>query len=166
MGALSALPRLSSSEGPPRGSRLVGNKGVALRRFLDIIWVGILAAIVAMVVANLLRLLGMAAFDVPADFDPLEFRAVTVTAGGAALLAALVFAALTAWERLRGVQVFFWIGLVALVVSLAGPLLLAPNDYPGLGSGPVITLILIHVGVAVPAICLPIILNRSAMIRE
>jgi hypothetical protein len=137
-----------------------------LRRFIDIIWVAVLSAIVAIALVSLVGLVARAVLDVPDGFEPLDPAPLARLALIAAIGATLVYWALISWNRTRGPQVFFWLSLVLLLVSLIGPLVVAPNDYPGIGAGPIAALIVAHLAVFIPAAGLPLVLGAGGAIRD
>lgn len=120
-----------------------------------------LAAVAAGVANVLLRAIAIAVFDIPPEFEHLALRAVIVSTLIGVIAAALVFAVIERRARYP-VRTFTIVAVVALVLSLAAPLMVGledPPEYPGTDAASVGTLMVMHVVAA--AIVVAALTRRS-----
>lgn len=109
------------------------------------------AAAIAATINTLLAVTAVAAFGVPAKFEPLAIPAVATASAVGALGAGACWAVLNRVVP-RPVPVFLAAAALGLVASMYPPIDLAiadPPPYPGVSAGAVATLMLMHVVVAV-----------------
>lgn len=124
-------------------------------------WPGIigascLATVLAAAINALLAVGAVAAFRIPAAFEPLTLPSVVIASAVGALGAGVCFAVLSRLVR-RPVPVFLAVSGVVLAASMYPTIDLAladPPPYPGTGVAPVITLMLMHVVVALVSVTL------------
>lgn len=109
-----------------------------------------LAGVIAAAINALLAVGAVAAFRIPAAFEPLTLPPVVIASVVGALGAGACFAVLSRLVRCPA-PVFLavtGVGLAASMYPMIDLALVDPPPYPGTGVAPVITLMLMHVVVA------------------
>lgn len=124
---------------------------------------GLLAVIVASAANALVRVIALAAFDIPAAFElfPLGWGPVIAFTTIGAVGATVVYGLLTRFTK-RPNRTFTIVAAVALLLSFAGPVsmfLAQPSGVPGFPGSVFVTLVLLHV---IPAAVSVSVLTRAS----
>lgn len=121
-----------------------------------LLWVGLLAAMVAAAANSLVRAISVILFDIPPDFQPLTLGPVVISSVVGALGATVVFAVVVRFAR-RPIRLFRTVAVVVLLLSFLNPILALPEA----GLQTILTLEFMHVVVAAVSVGLLTTLIRS-----
>ncbi len=137
-----------------QSGRFTQGRGQATRSRL--LWVGLLAAMVAAAANTLVRAISVILFDIPPDFQPLTLGLVIISSVVGALGATVAFAIVVRFAR-HPIRLFRMIAVVVLLLSFLNPIL----ALPGASLQTILTLESMHVVVAAVSVGLLTTLVRS-----
>ena len=129
-------------------------RGQATRSRL--LWVGLLAAMVAAAANSLVRVISVILFDIPPDFQPLTLGPVVISSVVGALGATVAFGIVIRFAR-RPIRLFRTVAVVVLLLSFLNPILALPEA----SLQTILTLEFMHVVVAAVSVGLLTTLARS-----
>jgi len=121
-----------------------------------LLWVGLLAAMVAAAANSLVRVISVILFDIPPDFQPLTLGPVVISSVVGALGATVAFGIVIRFAR-RPIRLFRTVAVVVLLLSFLNPILALPEA----SLQTILTLEFMHVVVAAVSVGLLTTLARS-----
>ena len=137
-----------------QSGRFAQGRGQATRSRL--LWVGLLAAMVAAAANSLVRAISVILFDIPPDFQPLTLGPVVISSVVGALGATVAFGIVVRFAR-RPIRLFRTVAVVVLLLSFLNPILALPEA----SLQTILTLEFMHVVVAAVSVGLLTTLARS-----